>query len=106
MSRSSSQAKVRKLAEQKVKRESRAKSEPEPKPARAKASTTSYLLPNTLLDELQKTRLELQVATEDRKRYSASNIVRAALQNFVRMEMDAQIDLISRYLQAEARASE
>lgn len=111
MSRSSSsKAKVQKLKDQerdqKRRREVRGKIEPEVKPPRPRASTTSYLLPNTLLDDLQTTKQALQKETGDRKGYNASTIVRAALQDWVRLEMDDQIASISRYTQAESRVSE
>ena len=106
MSRSSSKGKLAKLDEQRREREARAEIVPQEKPPRATSSTTSYLLPTTLLDDLQKTKLSLQLETGDRRGYNASTIVRAALQHFVQLEMDDQIAMVTRHVQADAKASE
>ncbi len=95
-------AKLEKLKAQKRQRKARKDAPPEEKPPRAKASTTSYLLPTTLLDDLQTTKQALQKETGDRKGYNASTIVRAALQDWVQLEMDEQIASIGRYTQAES----
>lgn len=97
---------LQKLEDQRLKREARAEAVPETKAPRATSSTTSYLLANRLLKDLQRTKLALQDATDDRGTYSASTIVRAALEDFVLREMDDQIAMVTRHIQAEARVSE
>ncbi len=55
---------------------------------------------------MQRMKLGLQDATGDRKNYNVSMIIRAAVSDVLGQEMDDQIELVRRYVAAEARASE
>lgn len=67
------------------------------RPPRPESGITSYTLPTKLLDNLQKIKFALQSETGQRGKYSASAIVRAALQHFVQLEMEEQIELITKH---------
>lgn len=98
-----SKAKLEKLNEQRRSRAAATKkvkgeeAEEGARPGKPETVTTSYVLPTTLLDDLQKTKFELQSEMGQRKKYNATAILRAALQHFLQMEMDDQIELVDRY---------
>ena len=96
-------AKIERQKREKIERANAIPEEPAPRPA---TTITSFALPQTLLGAMQKTKLGLQEATEDRKTYNVSMIVRAALSDFLGLEMDDQIELVRRYVAAQARATE
>lgn len=101
----STKEKVAKIERRKREKAEQAKVIPEEPPPRPVIAVTSFALPYTLLSAMQKTKLGLQDATKDRKTYNVSMIVRAVLSEFLGLEMDDQIELVRRYVAAQARAS-
>ncbi len=101
-----SKEKLAKFQRQKREKAERARAVPEEPPPRAATTVVTCELPNTLFMAMQKVKLGLQNTTEDRKTYNVSMITRAALSDFLGLEMDDQIELVRRYVAAQARASE
>lgn len=62
--------------------------------SRSTTTPTSFVLPNELVDDLNKTKFALQRETGRRRDFSVSSIARAALTHFIGLEMDEQVQLI------------
>jgi hypothetical protein len=109
MARGPSKTKLARIAEQNRQREARQQA-PEPKAAPVNAKpdhqVTSFSLPTRLLEDVQDTKVALQREMADKRVYTATNIVRASLQNFVKLEMDEQIALIRDYQKSTERVGE
>lgn len=106
MGTSTTKEKLAKLERQKREKAARARAIPEEQPPQPATTVVTCEMPYTMLSALQKTKLGLQEATKDRKTYNISMIQRAALSDFLGLEMDDQIELVRRYVAAQARASE
>lgn len=106
MSTSTSKDKLARLERQKREKAERAREIPKEPPPRSATTVVTCELPNTLLKAMQKMKLGLQDATDDRKTYNVSMIIRAALSDVLGLEMDDQIELVRRYVAAQARSSE
>ncbi len=101
----SAKAKLKTVNERAKKSKAKVEKAPHVKRPRPMAKTTSYLLPNKLLDDLEATKRSLQIETGDQIGFTCAAIARTALRNFVQMEMDEQIELMTLYKKEEPAIS-
>ncbi len=102
---SRTKAKLAKFEQQNRDKEARGNAPPEEEAVVAEVMPTSFYLPQTLIEELHTTKLHLQLQTKDRRTHSTSALVRAAIRDFVRLEMDEQIASVRAYVRQAEKAS-